>query len=194
MQYNYWLILCTALALSACSSIDGTSAADVSELTSPHDRRTPSAIVTDQHIVMNANKELNDHPDIRDKTHFNINSFNGVVLVTGEAASAALRSKIISIVRVIPNVKLVHNEMTIGQPSSSSARSNNAHITAQVKTALTKIDNIPGFDPTLVKVVTENRTVFLMGLVNKKEADQAGEAARHVADVAKVVKIFEYID
>jgi osmotically-inducible protein OsmY len=194
MQYNYWLILFTALAVTACTSIDGTSGANVSELASPHDRRTPTAIVTDRQIVLNATEELNDHPDIRDKTYFNLNSFNGVVLVTGEAASAALRSKIISIVRVIPDVKLVHNEMTIGQLRSSSARNNDAYITAQVKTALTKIGNIPGFHATLVKVITENRTVFLMGLVYKKEADQAGEAARHVEGVAKVVKIFEYID
>ena len=84
--------------------------------------------------------------------------------------------------------------MTIGQPSSTSIRSNDADITSKVKTALTGIDNIPGFDATQVKVVTENSAVFLMGMVYKKEADRAGEAARHVGGVKKVVKIFEYIN
>ena len=194
MKFCYWFTLSTALFLSACSGIDRTSDAQVSELASEHDRRTSSAILSDDHIQMDATIELNDHDDISGETHFNVTSYNGMVLVTGQAPTEALRNKIISIVRVIPDVKMVHNEMTIGQPSSNSTRSNDADIASKVKTALTGIDNIPGFEATQVKVVTENSAVFLLGLVYKKEADRAGEAARHVGGVKRVVKIFEYIN
>ncbi|MEA3276393.1 MAG: BON domain-containing protein, partial [Pseudomonadota bacterium] len=65
--------------------------------------------------------------------------------------------------------------------------------TSQVKLALAKVD-IPGFDLTRVKVVTEAGTVFLMGLLTHEEADAAVEKARYVSGVKKVVKIFEYIE
>ena len=45
-----------------------------------------------------------------------------------------------------------------------------------------------------MKVVTENGTVFLMGMVTHKEGDDAAEIASKVSDVKKVVKDFEYID
>ena len=44
-----------------------------------------------------------------------------------------------------------------------------------------------------VKVVTENGTVYLLGLVTRKEADEASNIARHVSGVKKVVRMFEYI-
>jgi osmotically-inducible protein OsmY len=49
------------------------------------------------------------------------------------------------------------------------------------------------FNPLHVKVVTENGTVYLLGLVTRKEADDATNIARHVSGVKKVVRVFEYI-
>ena len=53
---------------------------------------------------------------------------------------------------------------------------------------------LPGFDPTRVKVVTNNGVVFLMGLVSPAEADAAAEKASYVPGVERVVKLFEYVD
>jgi hypothetical protein len=41
-------------------------------------------------------------------------------------------------------------------------------------------------------VVTEAGVVYLMGLVNEKEANDATEIARTTGGVRRVVKIFEY--
>jgi osmotically-inducible protein OsmY len=43
-----------------------------------------------------------------------------------------------------------------------------------------------------VKVVTENGIVYLLGLVNRKEADNAVDIAGSTSGVRKVVKVFEY--
>ena len=43
-----------------------------------------------------------------------------------------------------------------------------------------------------VKVVTENGVVYLLGIVTRKEADDAVEIARTTSGVQKVVKVFEY--
>ncbi len=53
---------------------------------------------------------------------------------------------------------------------------------------------IEGFDPTRVKVVTENGTVYLMGLVSHAEAEAATAQAREVSGVQRIVKLFEYLD
>jgi osmotically-inducible protein OsmY len=50
------------------------------------------------------------------------------------------------------------------------------------------------FNPVHVKVVTEASVVYLLGLVKRKEADDATEIARTTGGVQKVVKLFEYLD
>ncbi len=45
-----------------------------------------------------------------------------------------------------------------------------------------------------VKVVTEDGTVFLMGLVTRAEAESAAQTAATTSGAQRVVKVFEYID
>jgi osmotically-inducible protein OsmY len=73
-------------------------------------------------------------------------------------------------------------------------RTSDSLVTAKVKTELLGITDIEGFNGTRVKVVTENGTVYLMGLLTRKEADAVTEKARQVGGVQRVVKLFEYID
>ena len=47
--------------------------------------------------------------------------------------------------------------------------------------------------PFYVKVVTENKAVYLMGILNEKEAKEAEEIAKNTNKVTKVVKVFEYL-
>ena len=47
-------------------------------------------------------------------------------------------------------------------------------------------------DGAQVKVVTENSTVFLMGLVTRKQGEQITEIARKTRGVKRVIKLFEY--
>jgi osmotically-inducible protein OsmY len=43
-------------------------------------------------------------------------------------------------------------------------------------------------------VVTEAGNVYLLGMVSRKEADDATEIARTTSGVQKVVRLFEFID
>lgn len=138
--------------------------------------------------------ELHGLDEIKDKTHFNITSYNGKVLVTGEAETEDIREIIIANVRIISGVKLVHNEMVVGPLSTLTSRSEDSLLTIKVKDAIAEIKDKPGFDATRVKVVSENKAVFLMGIVHEEEGDAAAKAAQNVAGVKKVVTVFEYID
>lgn len=184
------LLLAHSLFITSCSTIK-TGGAELTGLSLLNDRRSRDAILADEAIEANASAKLNAYYDLREKCHFNTTAYNGVVLVTGETPKEEFRDRIIGIVRVIPNVKLVHNKLTIANPSPFNFRANDALITGKVKTALTEI---PGFDASWVKVITEQRTVYLMGLVHRKEGAAAIEAARHQSDIKQIITVFEYID
>jgi len=171
-----------------------TSGAEVSGLSFLHDRRSSETLIRDERIEINAEIALDSKTELRSQCHFNVTAYNSIVLVTGEAPSEQLRDKIISIVRQIPDVKLVHNQLTIAQPTSFSSRSQDTLITTKVKSALSQIKNLPGFDATRIKVVTEQSVVYLMGLVHRNEANVATEVTRREDRVKQVVKIFEFIE
>ncbi len=187
------LIIPLILFNNACTTL-ATGAAEASGLSVLHDRRTSEALLRDEKIEIDAGIALNADDEIRDKTHINVTAYNGIVLVTGEAPDEALHTKIINLIRTIPGVKVVHNEIIIAPPSPMSSRAYDTLLTTKVKSAISEVRNIPGFDATRIKVVTENGIVYLMGLVHPNEGYVAGEMARRVNGVKQVVKVFEYID
>lgn len=160
-----------------------------------HDRRSTGTIVDDQTIEWRADTEINKDPELAnpERTHINVTSYNNVVLLSGEVPTPALRQRVVEIVRYIPQVKLVNNELLVAPPSSLKDRALDAALTTQVKTALLQI-SIPDFDPTRVKVVTERGTVYLFGLVRPAEADATVAVVKQIDGVKQVVKLFEYTD
>ena len=83
----------------------------------------------------------------------------------------------------------IHNQIRVGNPTSFTTRSNDTWITTKVKGRML---NEKALDVTRIKVVTENGEVFLLGLVDRTQADLAVEIARNTAGVRKVIKMFEY--
>ena len=152
------------------------------------DRRTVGTVTEDQGIEVKAANRINDK--FKD-AHINVTSFSRMVLITGEAPDAAARTEIEKIVRAVENVRGVYNEMSIGGPTALSARTNDSFITSKVKARF--VDQRK-FNAIHVKVVTEAGVVYLLGLVKRKEAEDAVEIARTTSGVQKVVKLFEYID
>jgi len=116
---------------------------------------------------------------------------NGIVLLTGEAATPEARDQVLTQVRSIDGVRRITNEMRISAPSGYGSRSLDALITSAVKSRMLVS---PDFDPTRIKVVTENSVVYLMGLVTRAEGNQAVTLTTRIDGVTGVVKVFEYID
>lgn len=187
------LIFILIFMLTACSSF-GNGLAELTGLSFLHDRRDSKAILLDEQIEDNAVMNLHGLDEIKDKSHFNITSYNGKVLVTGEAETEDVREIIIANVRIVSGVKLVHNEMVVGPISSMQSRGEDSLLTIKVKDALAEIKDKPGFDATRVKVVTENKVVYLMGLVHEEEGIAAAKTVQNVAGVEKIITVFEYID
>jgi len=153
------------------------------------DERSSQAMLDDQFIAAKARDAIYDDLKRAKRIHVNVTSYNRVVLLTGEALSKSTRNEAVEIARNIDNVRRVHNEIVVADLTSFSTRTNDSWITSKIKSQMFATK---GFDSTRVKVVTENGTVFLMGLVNKNMGKQAGVIASNVNDVKRVIKLFEY--
>jgi osmotically-inducible protein OsmY len=183
--------LITSLLYGCAAAVVGGAATSA---TAAHDRRTMGTFIDDEGIELKARLAIFNDKELNSQIHINIVSINGVVLLVGQAPTEAMRQKASELTLTVPKVRLVHNEMTVAAPNSYMTRSSDSLITAKVKTSLFSIKELKDFDPTRVKVVTENGIVYLMGLLTHNEADAVTNAARRVGGVQKIVKLFEYLD
>lgn len=156
-------------------------------LATVEDRRTTGTQLEDRGIELRAANRIDDRHG--ERVHVNVTSFNRYVLLTGEVPDESTRADIEAIVRPVPNVAGVSNDLQIAGRSSKTSRSNDALITANVKTRLVEANKA---NPFHVKVVTEAAVVYLLGIVTEQEAADSVEIARTTSGVRKVVKMFEY--
>ena len=190
--YALIVVSLTASLLYGCAAAVVGGAA--TGATAVHDRRTVGTFIDDEGIELKARLAIFDDKELNSQIHINIISINGVVLLVGQAPTEAMRQKAAELVSTVPKVRLIHNEMTVAAPNSYMTRSSDSLITAKVKAKLLTIKGHENFDPTRVKVVTENGIVYLMGILTHAEADTVTDTAREVGGVQKIVKLFEYLD
>jgi osmotically-inducible protein OsmY len=153
-----------------------------------NDRRPPEVVLGDERVEITANSRINKA--LSEKAHVNVISYNYTVLLTGEVPDAKSKEDAEKIVAQIERVKGVVNELQIGAPSSLQSRGNDVFLTGRIKAAFIGPQK---FNSLNVKVVTEAGVVFLLGLVTRKEADDATEITRSIGGVQKVVRVFEYL-
>jgi len=138
-----------------------------------------------------AEKRIRDASPHLEDANINVNSFDGIVLLTGQVSSADLIPIATAQVEPLRNVRKVHNELTVAGKTSLLSRTNDSWLTTKVKSALSASESS---DATRIKVVTENGVVYLMGLLTRVEADAAVDITTGVKGVEKIVKVFEYMN
>jgi osmotically-inducible protein OsmY len=184
----FFLLLVSMPILSGCtaavvgSAVAGTSVA--------MDKRTAGNYVEDQSIKLKFSHLYNKNKTLSEQTHINVTSYNRQILITGEAPSEELKQQLSSISTQIKNVRQYYNEVSIVQPSSLTSRSNDSYLTSKIKTSI--FSKMQELDGAQVKVVTENASVYLMGLVTPEQAEQITEIVRTSNGVKRVIKLFEY--
>jgi len=182
-------IIAIATQLNACVPVVAGGAATTGAIAS--DRRSSGTFIDDESIELKALKAISDNLGMQE-IHANVTSYNRNVLITGEVSSEANKVKAETAIKAIDaNIRKITNELKVAPNSSLGTRTNDTYITSKVKGMFIKKNLFPA---NYVKVVTEDSVVYLMGIVTKKEAEDAAEIARHVSDVKQVVKVFDYID
>lgn len=187
------IALLNFLLMTGCTSV-ATNPEEITEQSLLQERRNRETISMDKDIEAEAYSELNSEEDILNQCHVTITAYNGAALITGESPNEELKKKIISIVQVVPNVKLIHDNLSIASPSDSSSRANDQLITDTIRTALSQIRTMPDFDPAMVKVITENGTVYLMGFVRRDEGAVVINVTKLQPGIKQIITIFEYAD
>ena len=163
--------------------------AGVAAGTAANDRRSTGAFIDDELIELDFVRRLSLEPEeLWKPSHVNGTSMNNILLLTGETSTEAFKDRIAQVAAGVPDVRGVHNELVIAPTTSLDARWSDSLITADVKTAML---NSTLVDSTRVKVVTERKVVYLMGLVTNEHANGATEVARRVEGVERVVQLFE---
>jgi len=154
------------------------------------DRRSSGAYIDDEAIEIKASDRIGKKYKDNKSVHVNVTSFNRNVLLSGEVPNDSVKSDIADMVKTVDNVRNVSNELAVAGVSSLTSRSSDTLITSDVKLRFAQDKR---FDANHVKVVTENGTVFLMGLVCEPEATAATALASTTGGVQRVVHLFEYI-
>jgi osmotically-inducible protein OsmY len=175
--------------LAGCAFVAATGAAAGTGVAIAEDRRTAGTMVQDESVELKSNRRIKEK--FGRKVHVEVTSFNRDVLLTGEAASATVKNEIEDIVRAVEGVRDVTNEITIGKVRPLTARSYDALITSKVKA---RFVNEGIFQANHVKVVTEDGVVYLLGMVDREEAQNAVNIAKDTGGVRKVVRVFKYLD
>ena len=162
----------------------------------PHslERRTTDAAEIDKDVEVEIKETLREDEDFRRSAHVSVNVYNGAVLLTGEAMNDAVKAKIIDMARVVNHVKMVHDNLIVDYPSDNLSRANDRRITQSIKQALTQIHELPNFDSSLIKVVVEQSSVYLMGRVHRDEGTVVINVVRLEPDIRQIITVFDYID
>jgi osmotically-inducible protein OsmY len=153
------------------------------------DRRSTGIRASDQTIESKLTKAVGDRWGLA--VHVNVTSYDGNVLLTGEVPTPEVRDQIGRLAKSGEYVREVTNELVVGPETAIGARTQDSYITSKVKARLVEARRL---DANNVKVVTERRVVYLLGLVSHEEGSAAAEIAASTSDVARVVNMFQYTD
>lgn len=182
------VILCAALSMSGCAGLFIAGAATTANIVT--DTRTTKEIWQDNNIEFEVAAIGNKAP-FKGKARVVASSYNGTVVLMGQAPTQDLINEFENKAREVKGVKNIHNQIKQKEPLSVTQISNDSWITTKVKSALLTDSELNGVK---VKVITEDSDVFLFGYVTPEQSERATEIARNISGVKQVVKGFQYGD
>ncbi|EJK2114975.1 hemolysin [Vibrio navarrensis] len=183
---RYSLLLLSTLMLSGCAGLFIAGAATTANIVT--DTRTTKEIWQDNNIEFEIAAIGNKAPYVGN-VRIVASSYNGTVVLMGQASSAEERASFESQARNVKGVNVLHNQVRVKAPLGVSEISNDSWITTKVKSALLAESELNGVK---VKVITEDKEVFLFGYVTEAQAKKATEIARNISGVKQVIRAFEY--
>lgn len=191
MIFRKSLSILLLLAMSSCTAILVETTGEQGIQEDPTER-TAGAVVEDEIIETKVIVNIKSQEPALKNSNIAAVSHNGVVLLVGQVESEALKNRATEIAsQASAKIKRIHNEIEVSGKTSFLSRSNDTWITTKVRTRMMTNRDIPSDQ---VRIVAENGTVYLMGLISQFEGDNAANAASGVSGVQRVVKVFEYIN
>ncbi|MDB6096442.1 MAG: yraP [Francisellaceae bacterium] len=191
MKFRIFFItpfIASLLCQVACLPVVATGALTGASIAK--DRRTAGTWVDDKTLTLKAIHLLAKHKTLFKESHINIISYNNVILLLGQTPREEYVQEAEVALSELPNVKKIHNALSVAAPTPLQQRAQDTWITTQIKTKMLTSNIV---NPARVKVITENNIVYLMGLLKPDEETEALTIARAIKGVEKVVQVFEDI-
>ncbi|WP_100752108.1 BON domain-containing protein [Vibrio salilacus] len=150
------------------------------------DPRTTQEIWNDNNIELEVAGIGNKAP-FRGNARITASSYNGTVVLLGQVNSEQLKREFESQARNIQGITTIHNQLRVKPPLSVGEISHDSWITTKVKSAFLADSELNRIK---IKVITEDKEVFLLGYVSQQHADKATEIARNTSGVKQVIRAF----
>ncbi|MDD1792007.1 BON domain-containing protein [Enterovibrio makurazakiensis] len=172
------LLLATVFGLSACSAIY------------EQDTRNAKTEWADTQLSMEVAGIANKAPYQGD-TRINAVSYDGNLLLIGQAKTSALKQSLVAKIRELKGVETVYDQIRIKEPLSLGEVSKDTWLTTKVKSAIIGSKKLRNVN---IKVLSEDGEVFLLGYVTREQANEATEITRNLSGVKQVIKGFQYYE
>ncbi len=176
-------------SISACTTplVIVGAIAGVGTAVAVTDRRSTSKLVEDQSVETQVTDFIYGHEEIGKKVRVKVTSFNGTVLLTGEVPDEESKNIILEKANSLRYVERVIDAMEFKPKLSVLDANNDSWLTTKTKSSLMLNKSII----TNTKVVTSNRKIYLMGLVDNNEAKTILEIANKIEGATAVIPLFE---
>ena len=147
------------------------------------DAKTTSS---DKAIQFKAIRLLKNYPELKGNSNVEPVVFNHIVLLLGQVPSVQLREALAERMAKIPGVKLVYNQLTIGDAVNIGGYLSDSWMTSKVITQMAS----SGINTLKFKIVTEKSVVYIMSTAPHRELDAAANIVAEVSGVEKVIKVY----
>jgi len=153
------------------------------------DRRSSGILLEDKELGIRISNRIS--AKYGNDAHINVSSFNRIVLLTGEVKNEEVRAGVEKIAKDTENVRNVINESAVAITSSISDRTRDTYLAEKIRAHYITDGH---FQANVVSTIVERQEVFLMGIVTPAEGEEAARVASNTSGVARVVKLFEYVE
>ncbi len=178
------LTLTTAtLLLSACSSVLFNGASVIYKQN--HLYHTIRNINLDQQAEVALKRDKKLYP-----YNINVSVMDYHVLLLGQVPSQSLKAHATTIIKDLPHIQRVINRIEIKPQISKSTMVHDTWLTTKIKSKIIADKRV---DLEGIKIVTEDRTVYLFGVATEEQAKVTIAIARSTQGVKKVVNLLRYI-
>lgn len=190
MSIKQVLIITLLLSTTACTTVLTQTTGSQGIQEDPY-LRTAGTVVEDESIETKVAVNMRSQNRAFRDASFNVVSHSGVVLLVGQVQSDDLKQQATRIAsEASVHVRRVHNEMEVAGRRSLLSRSNDTWLATKVRTQLTANE---GINANRMRVVANNGSIYLMGIVDRDEGERATNLARSVGGVMRVVNVYEYL-
>ena len=144
----------------------------------------------DKTIQFKAISLLRGYAELKNNSNVEPVVFNHIILLLGQVPSEQLRDALAERMAKIPGVKMVYNQLTIGNAVNIGGYLSDSWLTSKVITRMAS----SGINTLKFKIVSEKAVVYIISTVPRHELDAAANVVAETSGVTKVIKVYADIE